>query len=94
MSRRTEYLFDNRAEEAAQRFRGLQDLYNRVTFGHLDSLGIAKGWRCWDVGAGGPSVATWMAERVGPRATSSRPTSTRAGWSTRRGPTSRYEPTT
>ena len=32
---------------------------------HLDRLGITAGWRCWEVGAGGPSVPTWMAGRVG-----------------------------
>jgi SAM-dependent methyltransferase len=38
---------------------------NPVTFRHLDALGIAPGWRCWEVGAGGPTVPAWLAERVG-----------------------------
>ena len=29
-------------------------------------LGLAAGWRCWEVGAGGTSVVTHLAERVGP----------------------------
>ena len=28
--------------------------------------GIARGWRCWEVGAGGPSVPRGLAARVGP----------------------------
>jgi SAM-dependent methyltransferase len=31
----------------------------------MEDLGIAEGWHCWEVGAGGPCVASWMAERVG-----------------------------
>ena len=60
------YLLSNAAEQADDRFSALSALFNPVTFGHLDRLGIDAGWRCWEVGAGGPSVAAWMAERVGP----------------------------
>lgn len=31
----------------------------------MEDLGIAEGWRCWEVGAGGGSVASWMADQVG-----------------------------
>jgi SAM-dependent methyltransferase len=37
-----------------------------VTFRHLDAIGIAAGWTCWEVGAGGVSVPAWLADRVGP----------------------------
>jgi SAM-dependent methyltransferase len=37
-----------------------------VTFRHLDALGIAAGWHCWEVGVGGPSVPEWLSSRVGP----------------------------
>ena len=60
------YLFDNRASEAGQRFDSLSALFNPVTFRHLDELGIAAGWRCWEVGVGGPSVPEWLSSRVGP----------------------------
>jgi SAM-dependent methyltransferase len=60
------YLLDNRAGDAGQRFAALSALFDPVTFRHVSALGIAPGWRCWEVGAGGPSVATWFADRVGP----------------------------
>ncbi len=61
-----EYLLDNRAGDAGQRFAALSALFDPVTFRHVSTLGIAPGWRCWEVGAGGPSVATWLADRSGP----------------------------
>jgi SAM-dependent methyltransferase len=61
-----EYLLDNRAAEAERRFAALSALYDPVTFRHVDALGIQDGWRCWEVGAGGPSVPRWLADRVGP----------------------------
>lgn len=60
------YLLDNRQTEAGQRFDALAELFDPVTFRHLDALGLAAGWRCWEVGAGGPTVPARLAERVGP----------------------------
>jgi SAM-dependent methyltransferase len=60
------YLLDNRQVEAGERLAALAALFDPPTFRILDRLGIAPGWRCWEVGAGGPSVASWMAGRVGP----------------------------
>jgi SAM-dependent methyltransferase len=60
------YLLDNQQTEAGQRFDALATLFDPVTFGHLETVGIAAGWRCWEVGAGGPTVPGWLAERVGP----------------------------
>lgn len=62
---RGEYLLDNRAAEAGRRFEALSALFDRSTFRHIDDLGIASGWRCWEVGAGGASVPRWLAARVG-----------------------------
>jgi hypothetical protein len=47
------YLLDNRATEAEGRFAALSALFDPVTFRHVDALGVAPGWRCWEVGAGG-----------------------------------------
>jgi Methyltransferase domain len=44
----------------------LGELFNPTTFRHLDALGLSAGWRCWEVGAGGPTVPAWLARRVGP----------------------------
>jgi SAM-dependent methyltransferase len=60
------YLLDNRAVEASGRFDALSAVFDAVTFRHVDALGPVAGWRCWEVGAGGPSVPDGLAERVGP----------------------------
>ncbi|MFF1556241.1 methyltransferase domain-containing protein [Streptomyces sp. NPDC058279] len=60
------YLLDNRQSEAGIRFDALSELFDPVTFRHVDELGITVGMRCWEVGAGGPSVPLGLAERVGP----------------------------
>ena len=44
----------------------LQRYYDPKTIPKLQQLGVALGWNCLDVGAGGGSVAQWLAERVGP----------------------------
>jgi SAM-dependent methyltransferase len=59
------YLLDNRQAEAGARFGALAELFDPWTFGHIERLGIAAGWRCWEVGAGGASVPRWLAARVG-----------------------------
>lgn len=59
------YLFNNAALEAEARFGTLACLFDPVTFRHLDSLGAREGWSCLEVGAGGGSVASWLATRVG-----------------------------
>jgi SAM-dependent methyltransferase len=61
-----DYLLDNRAIEAGDRIAALSALFDPTTFRHVDALGIAPGWRCWEVGAGGPSVPRGLAARVGP----------------------------
>lgn len=66
MTRDEGYLLDNEQTEAGVRFGALSSLFDPSTFRHLDALGIAPGWRCWEVGAGGHTVPTWLAARVGP----------------------------
>ncbi|MFJ5195399.1 methyltransferase domain-containing protein [Streptomyces sp. NPDC088394] len=60
------YLLDNRQSEAGIRFGALSELFDPVTFRHVDRLGITAGMRCWEVGAGSASVPLGLAERVGP----------------------------
>lgn len=60
------YLLDNRQAEAGERFDALSALFNPSTFRHFETLGVGQGWRCWEVGAGGPTVPAWLADRVGP----------------------------
>ncbi|MER5944465.1 methyltransferase domain-containing protein [Streptomyces sp. NPDC001904] len=60
------YLLDNQQPEAGQRFDALSTLFDPTTFRHIERLGIGSGWRCWEVGAGGTSVVSWLARQVGP----------------------------
>jgi ubiquinone/menaquinone biosynthesis C-methylase UbiE len=60
------YIFDNAAPQAGQRFSSLETLHDPWTIRHLEATGIASGWRCWEVGGGGGSIASWLAERCGP----------------------------
>jgi SAM-dependent methyltransferase len=62
----TTYVLDNAWGEERRRLAGIEALYDSGTFRHLEALGIGAGWRCWDVGAGGGTVAAWLAERIGP----------------------------
>ena len=47
-------------------YANLGTLFGASTFRHIDALGIRPGWRCWEVGAGGPTVPAWLARRVEP----------------------------
>jgi SAM-dependent methyltransferase len=47
-------------------YANLGALFDASTFRHIDALGIRPGWRCWEVGAGGPTVSAWLARRVAP----------------------------
>jgi SAM-dependent methyltransferase len=61
-----QYLLDNAEQQAGSRFGALSALFDPVTRRHVAALGIREGWRCWEVGAGGPSVPGWMHDQVGP----------------------------
>ncbi|MFJ8686693.1 methyltransferase [Micromonospora wenchangensis] len=60
------YLLDNARVEAGERFTWLAELFDGVTRGHVDRLGIRAGWRCWEVGAGGPGIPQALVAAVGP----------------------------
>jgi SAM-dependent methyltransferase len=60
------YLFDNAWTEARRRLALLEEALDPATCRRLDALGVGTGWQCLDVGAGGGSVARWLARRVGP----------------------------
>jgi SAM-dependent methyltransferase len=60
------YLFDNDNPESGGQHQALSRLLDPFTFERLDSTGVRPGWHCLEVGAGGGSVATWLAERVCP----------------------------
>jgi SAM-dependent methyltransferase len=55
-----------RQQLLAAHYATLAAVLDATTFRHLDRLGIAEGWRCWEVGAGATTVPLWLAGRVGP----------------------------
>jgi SAM-dependent methyltransferase len=52
--------------EKPERLAGIEATWDPGTRALLESLGIGPGRRCLEAGAGGGSIAAWMAERVGP----------------------------
>ena len=59
------YLLENRKQEAAERLVLLSALFDPASLRQFDACGMSKGWRCWEVGAGGPTLVRKIAERVG-----------------------------
>ncbi len=60
------YLLTNDAPEAMDRFTAFAHLFDPTTFRHFDALGLAPGWHCWEVGAGGTTVVARLSEVIGP----------------------------
>lgn len=66
MSRQDEtYAFRNALHVQRERLRALEELLDEGTIRRLEDRGVGPGWRCLEVGAGGGSIAAWLAERVG-----------------------------
>lgn len=63
------YVFDNASGHAREQHRILADFLDPITTDRLASTGLADGWHCLEVGAGGGSVAIWLADRVAPSGT-------------------------
>lgn len=60
------YLFDNHSEHAHDQHSFLAAAYDPLTTRRLEETGVGPGWNCLEVGAGGGSVARWLARRVAP----------------------------
>jgi SAM-dependent methyltransferase len=60
------YLLDNRKVEAGQRFAALSAIYDPISWRQFHACGMAAGWHCWEVGAGGVALIQKLAEWVGP----------------------------
>lgn len=61
----TRYVFDNAHAETRERFPALSDLYDGETIRCLQAIGVASGWQCLEIAAGGGSVARWLTGQVG-----------------------------
>src|SRR5207302_11318179 len=44
---------------------GMEAQWDPGTFRHIEALGLPSDASCWEIGAGGGSVAAWLAERCG-----------------------------
>jgi len=60
------YAFDNALAVQRERLDTLEELFDPGTIRQLEARGVAPGWRCLEVGAGGGSVAAWLGDRVAP----------------------------
>ena len=59
------YVFDHAWEAERARLSVLEVGLDPGTIRHLENLGVGAGWRCWEIGGGGGSIAAWLCERVG-----------------------------
>ena len=58
------YAYDNSRAVQSERLAALAEALDPGTVRHLESIGVGRGWRCLEVGAGGGSIAAWLSERV------------------------------
>jgi tRNA A58 N-methylase Trm61 len=61
------YLYSDKKDEVEFNRLTLQaSIIDPVTTRHLETIGVAEGWKCLEVGAGAGSIAQWLSKRVGP----------------------------
>lgn len=58
------YAYDQAWEKERERLAGIEAVWDPGTTRVIESLPIREGWRCLEIGAGGGSIAQWLAERV------------------------------
>jgi SAM-dependent methyltransferase len=49
----------------SQRVHFVEGAFDPMTIQCLESIGVARGWRCVEVGAGAGSITRWLAQQVG-----------------------------
>lgn len=59
------YGFDPSWSDERRRLALIEQCYDPMSTTRLDALGVAPGWHCLDIGAGGGSVSRWLRDRVG-----------------------------
>ncbi len=59
------YVFAQDWQHEGKRLTGIESAADPVSRDVLSRLGLERGWRCAEVGAGGGSLALWLADRVG-----------------------------
>lgn len=63
--RPTEYIYEQECADERRRLDALGSLYDPWSTSRLATIGLAAGWRCWEVGGGSGTVARFLCERVG-----------------------------
>ena len=61
------YWFDNSLADEGNRLRLLEAIADPRSIGLLGGLHVKRGWKCAELGAGGGSMASWLADQVGDR---------------------------
>ena len=61
----TDYLLDNAWQKAHERLTLQERFADEATRRRIVALGLERGWRCLEAGAGAGSVARWLSTRVG-----------------------------
>jgi len=61
------YWFDNSLSDEGNRLRLLEAIADPRSIRLLSDLDIEQGWQCAELGAGGGSIAMWLADQVGDR---------------------------
>ncbi|MGH3898216.1 MAG: methyltransferase [Pseudonocardiaceae bacterium] len=59
------YVFAGEWDREQKRLAGIEVAADLISSDVLTRLGVGPGWRCAEVGAGGGSLAQWLADRVG-----------------------------
>ncbi len=60
------YMTGRDPEFERRRLASQANLLDNRTFEELDSIGVAEGWSCLELGAGTGTVVRWLVDRVGP----------------------------
>ena len=59
------YVFDNAWNQERERLAAAEELLDPGTIAILEQIDVGEGWACLEVGAGGGSIADWLADQVG-----------------------------
>jgi SAM-dependent methyltransferase len=60
----SEYVFSQESANERRRLDALASIYDDDSIRRLVDIGVSRGRRCWEVGAGSGTIAQWMATRV------------------------------
>ena len=58
-----DYVYDQGYVDEQKRIAGMEALWDPGSRAVFEELGIGKGWKCLEVGAGGGSLVEWLAEQ-------------------------------